>query len=82
MKIVSDSEAFQRTWERGSGETLACGTGASAVFAVSRKLGLFNDFATIHLLGGDLKMAVNPETDEILKKGTAEFVFTGTYFYR
>ena len=78
--IISDTKAHQRTWERGSGETLACGTGASAVFAVGRKLGHFNDSATIHLLGGDLQMSWNADTGEILKKGSAKIVFTGTYF--
>ncbi|MCD4656554.1 MAG: diaminopimelate epimerase [Planctomycetes bacterium] len=81
VKIISETEVHQRTWERGSGETLACGTGASAVFAVGRKLGYFNDFATIHLLGGELQMSCNADTGEILKKGTAEIVFKGVYYY-
>ncbi len=81
VKIDSETEAHQRTWERGSGETMACGTGASAVFAIGKKLGYFNDSATIHLLGGDLQMSINADTGEVYKKGTAEIVFKGIYYY-
>jgi len=79
--LDSETEAHQRTWERGSGETLACGTGASAVFSVGRKIGYFKDSATIHLLGGDLQMTWNADTSEVYKKGTAEIVFKGIYYY-
>jgi len=56
VQVVNKSELIQRTWERGSGETLACGTGASAVAVVARELGMIGDDVTIHLRGGDLDL--------------------------
>lgn len=66
-----------RVWERGSGETLACGTGACAAAVAA----ILNDLAdrevTIHLLGGDLDIRWDAETNHVFMKGPATTVFDG-----
>ncbi|MCD4688530.1 MAG: diaminopimelate epimerase [Desulfuromonadaceae bacterium] len=78
VEIVSPNEVKQRTWERGAGETLACGTGASAV-AVA---GILNERTerTIlnHLLGGDLELEWTEE-GSVFMTGPAVQVFEGTF---
>ncbi len=54
IEVLSDKEIKMRVWERGSGETMACGTGASAVAVASNIKGLASRNVTIHLLGGNL----------------------------
>lgn len=78
VQIVSREEAIQRTWERGSGETWACGTGASAVAAVGRTLGLTGDRLTIHLTGGDLLLEYDG-AGSVKMTGNAVEVFRGEY---
>ena len=56
VQIISRSEVRQRTWERGAGETLACGTGSSAVMAACVLNGLTEKRIINHLSGGDLEM--------------------------
>ena len=56
IEVVSPSEVKQRTWERGSGETLACGTGASAVCVAGVLTGRTGRKIKNHLLGGDLEL--------------------------
>ena len=70
-----------RVWERGAGITLACGTGACAVFAAARRKGLVNDTAIVRLPGGELDMRVGPN-GHILMTGPAEFVFSGEWYER
>ncbi|QAT49713.1 diaminopimelate epimerase [Caproiciproducens sp. NJN-50] len=77
VQILGKDELKMRVWERGSGETLACGTGACAAAcaaAWNRKTGRQ---VKIHLRGGDLSIRWGEETDEIFLKGPAEFVFDG-----
>lgn len=78
VQVVSPDEAIQRTWERGSGETWACGTGASAVAAVGRTLGLTGDRLTIHLTGGDLLLEYDG-TGSVRMTGNAVEVFRGEF---
>ncbi len=78
VQVLSKDEAIQRTWERGSGETWACGTGASAVAAVGRTLGVTGDRLTIHLTGGDLLLEYEG-TGSVKMTGNAVEVFRGDY---
>lgn len=78
VQVVSPEEAIQRTWERGSGETWACGTGASAVAAVGRRLGKTGPRLTIHLTGGDLLLEYAGE-GPVLMTGNAVEVFSGEW---
>jgi diaminopimelate epimerase len=64
-----------RTWERGVGETLACGTGACASMVVANLLGKIGNKAKVHLLGGDLE--IEYINNIVFMKGTAEKVFEG-----
>ncbi len=75
----SDRVLHQRTWERGAGETLACGTGASAVCAAAVLNGLTGRKVKIHLLGGDLEMEWNAKDGCVYKTGPAREVFAGTW---
>ena len=78
IKITDGNTAKMRVWERGSGETLACGTGACAAASVCVLNGLFREDVenTIHLRGGDLFITVKSDRT-VLMRGTAEFVFDG-----
>jgi diaminopimelate epimerase len=69
----------QRTWERGAGETLACGTGASAVCVAAHLNGLAGRKVKIKLLGGDLDMEWNAKDNCVYKTGPAREVFTGVW---
>ena len=76
IEVTSGDEIRMRVWERGSGETMACGTGASAVAVASNIKGLSNKNVTVHLLGGDLliEWAVN---NHVYMTGSAAEVFEG-----
>jgi diaminopimelate epimerase len=76
VQILSRTEVRQRTWERGAGETLACGTGASAVTAAAVLNGLTENKIINHLSGGDLEMQW-AEDGCIYTTGPAVEVFTG-----
>ena len=65
-----------RVWERGSGITLACGTGACAVAVAARLKGLIGTESTIHLPGGPLHISWDPPGN-IFMTGPAEQSFTG-----
>lgn len=68
-----------RVWERGSGETLACGTGACATLAAGVLNGLCERKAVLELNGGPLTVEWDAGTGHIFQEGPAEFVFTGEY---
>lgn len=77
---VPDRETIRmRVWERGSGVTLACGSGASAAFAAARRLGLVADRARVLLDGGALEIALDAGTGHVLMSGPAAFVFDGDW---
>lgn len=79
VEIVSKNEVRQRTWERGSGETLACGTGASAVCVAGVLTGRTERRIINHLLGGELELEWR-ETDHcVYKTGPATEVFHGEW---
>jgi diaminopimelate epimerase len=78
VEVVSRTELKQRTWERGSGETLACGTGASAVTVAAVLNDLTERKVLNHLLGGDLEMEW-AEDGSVFMTGPAIQVFEGVY---
>ncbi len=77
VEILNKNEVRMRVWERGSGETLACGTGACAVCVAGATLGLTTRNITLHLLGGDLHVNWQEADNHIILTGLAEYVFTG-----
>lgn len=79
VEIVSKSVVRQRTWERGSGETMACGTGASAVCVAGVLTGRTEPIITNHLLGGTLILEWDQTSNHVFKTGPATEVFTGTW---
>jgi diaminopimelate epimerase len=77
MQIVKNDEIRLRVYERGAGETRACGTGACAAVAVGRLRGLLDERVTVHLVGGDLSIEWPGEGYELLMSGPATTVFDG-----
>lgn len=78
VKIINRNEIEMRVWERGTGETLACGTGSCASGVASQLCGFTDKDVTVHLIGGDLKISWNGgENDPVYMTGPAEYVFTG-----
>ncbi|MCL1970899.1 MAG: diaminopimelate epimerase [Candidatus Bathyarchaeota archaeon] len=76
-QVIGKDELKVRVWERGCGETLACGTGTCAAVAAANKLGKVNSKVTAHLLGGDLHVEVDTG---IFLTGNAEKVCQGILF--
>jgi len=79
IKIINDKEIEVLVWERGVGETLACGTGACASMAAASLEGKVGKRAIIHLPGGDLDIELSEE-NHILMRGSAESIFEGKYY--
>jgi diaminopimelate epimerase len=80
MQILSRSEVALRVFERGAGETLACGTGACAAVAAGIRRGLLDSPVTVHALGGTLTIAWDGAHDEaapLMMSGPASTVFEG-----
>ena len=77
IRQVSPTKLEMRVWERGSGETLACGTGACAVTVASVLNGYTDEEITVHLLGGDLKIFWDRKENLVYMTGPAEVVFDG-----
>lgn len=75
--VLDRKTVKMRVWERGAGETLACGTGACAVMAACNLAGYIDDEADIILLGGTLNIKWDKAEDTIYMTGPAEFVFDG-----
>jgi diaminopimelate epimerase len=79
IEIISPREIRQRTWERGSGETLACGTGASAVCVAGVLTGRTERRIINHLRGGDLELEWRDSDNCVYKTGPATEVFNGEW---
>ena len=77
MQVDSRSEIQLRVFERGVGETLACGTGACAAVAVGIRQGVLDREVTVHLRGGDLQVQWADDTAPVLMTGPGETVFEG-----
>jgi diaminopimelate epimerase len=78
VQVLAPDEVRQRTWERGAGETLACGTGAAAVTVAGLLTGRTGPRLLNHLAGGDLDMAWDG-AGEVIMTGPAVEVFSGDY---
>ncbi len=76
IEVLDKNNVRMRVWERGAGETQACGTGACAVAVVCARLGLTERDVNIHLLGGTLHIRWD-ENDHIFMTGGATTVFDG-----
>lgn len=79
VRVTDRHTAEMRVWERGSGETLACGTGACAVAVACALNDLTEDAVTVHLLGGDLYIEWDREKNTVYMTGPAEAVFDGEW---
>ncbi len=77
VQIISPTEVIMRTWERGSGITLACGTGASAVCVSGVLTGKTDRNILAHLPGGDLQLNWNETDNNLYMTGPATTVYTG-----
>ena len=76
-QIIDRQNINMRVWERGAGETLACGTGACAVTVSAILNGYTKRAITVHLLGGDLKIEWNKNDNHVYMTGPATTVFEG-----
>ena len=77
VRVVDGHTLEMRVWERGSGETLACGTGACAVAVASILNGHVSGEVTVKLLGGDLKILWDEQENIVYMTGPAAVVFDG-----
>ncbi len=77
VQVLNKDELKVRVWERGCGETLACGTGTCAAVAAAGKLGKVGNKVSVHVLGGDLQVEV---AKTLFLTGVAEKVYEGTLF--
>ncbi|GGB97475.1 diaminopimelate epimerase [Marinobacterium zhoushanense] len=80
MQIVSRSEVRLRVFERGAGETQACGTGACAAVVAGRLRGLLDERVLVHLPGGDLEISWAGEGQPVMMTGPATTVFEGQIY--
>ena len=78
IQVVSPSEVIMRVWERGSGETLACGTGACGAVVAGVLAGKNDRKVTVHLTGGDLEIEW-AGSGEVYMTGPAAEIFTGEW---
>jgi diaminopimelate epimerase len=78
VQVISPREVRMRVWERGSGETLACGTGATAVCVAGSLAGRTERKVLVHLLGGDLELEWADDNHAYMT-GPAVEVFSGEW---
>lgn len=77
MQVISRSEVKLRVYERGAGETQACGSGACAAVAIGRQQGLLDEEVTVSLPGGDLRIRWNGNGSNLFMTGPVAHVFDG-----
>lgn len=80
IQILDKKSVNMRVWERGTGETLACGTGACASTVACVLNGLTENEITLHLLGGDLQVKYDQEANLVYMTGPARVVFDGELY--
>lgn len=76
--MLNRHEVNMRVWERGSGETLACGTGTCATVVACVLNSLTEDEITVHLLGGDILVKYDRDNNTVWMTGPAAIAFEGT----
>lgn len=79
VRVLDEQNFRMRVWERGSGETLACGTGASAAAVACHLAGRTGRRVTAHLLGGRLELEWNETDNQVYMTGPAVEVFSGLW---
>ncbi len=79
VQVISVGEVTMRSWERGSGATRACGTGACAVCVAGVLTGCTDRKLLVHLPGGDLQLRWDEQTNHVFMTGPAVEVFTGDW---
>jgi diaminopimelate epimerase len=79
VQVIDKNTISMRVWERGSGETLACGTGACASVVACVLNKLTDNKVTVRLLGGELFIEYNEEENTVYMTGPAKVVFVGEY---
>ena len=80
VEVINRQELNIRVWERGTGETLACGTGACATAVAAALNQLTERKVTLHFRGGDILINC-AENNHVYQTGPAEFVFEGMISY-
>jgi diaminopimelate epimerase len=78
VQVVDRTRLKMRVWERGSGETYSCGTGACGSAVIARLKGLVDAASTVELLGGDLKIGWEGPESSVIMTGTANTAFKGS----
>lgn len=79
VSVLNRHHLKMRVWERGAGETLACGTGACASLVASVLTGKCDRKVTMSLVGGDLELYWSPDDNHVYQEGPAAFVFEGQW---
>ena len=79
VEVLSSREINFRVWERGAGETLACGTGATAAVFAGVRAGKLAHEVLVHLPGGDLRIRYDEDSGHCFMTGPAVEVFTGDF---
>ena len=77
VNVIDDTHLRMRVWERGSGETLACGTGTCATVVAAVLNGLTKDAVDVELLGGSLHIEWDREENLVYMTGPATVVYNG-----
>jgi diaminopimelate epimerase len=77
MQVLAPNRVKVRVYERGAGETLACGSGACAAVVAGRKKGLLEASVEVELTGGELRVQWRGPGEPVLMTGPAETVFEG-----
>jgi diaminopimelate epimerase len=81
VQILSPGHLKARVWERGAGETLACGTGACAILVAAARYGKTQRQAKIELPGGQLRVRWDKNTDHVFLSGPAEITYQGDFYF-
>ena len=80
--VNNPKEIIIKTWERGAGETLACGTGACATLVAGNLTGKTERRAVIHVPGGELLIEWSEDDNHVTMVGPARVVFEGEYWLK